>query len=95
MTDSNTRDPIERHRAFDTEAIQRRVRWCVTCRPSCRDLAEMMAERGINVVDSAVRGWVSRNAPEFRMQWQRVARAAGSCWCGDAKYVKIKAEWHH
>ena len=50
MTQPIERDPIYRGRRFRTETIELCVRWYITYLLSCRDLAAMMAERGI--VDS-------------------------------------------
>ena len=47
MTQPIERDPIYRGRRFQTETIELCVRWYITYRLSYRDLAAMMAERGI------------------------------------------------
>ena len=49
MTKAIARDPIYRRRRFQPEIIELCVRWYLTYRLSYRDLAEMMAERGITV----------------------------------------------
>ena len=48
MTKPIVRDSIYRRRRFDAEIIERCVRWYITDRLSYRDLAAMMAERGIH-----------------------------------------------
>jgi transposase-like protein len=43
------RDPIYRGRKFQAEIIELCIRWYLTYQLSCRDLVEMMAERGVIV----------------------------------------------
>jgi hypothetical protein len=50
MTKPIARDSIYRRRRFDAEIIELCVRWYITYRLSYRDLAAMMAERGIIVL---------------------------------------------
>jgi transposase-like protein len=54
MTAAIARDPIYRHRRFQSETIELCVRWYLTYRLSYRDLVEMMAERGITVSHSTI-----------------------------------------
>jgi len=58
------RDPMSRYRRHQEEIIVLAVRWYISYRLSLRDLAEMLAERGLDVsvddlaVGSAVRSGV-------------------------------------
>ena len=72
MTQPIERDPIYRGRR--TETIELCVRWYITYRRSYRDLAEMMAERGIVVSHTTIMRWVLRFVPEFEKRWARYAR---------------------
>jgi transposase-like protein len=54
MTAPISRDPIYRRRRFEGEIIQLCVRWYVTYRLSYRDMAAMMAERGIAISHTTV-----------------------------------------
>jgi transposase-like protein len=65
MTAALARDPIYRRRRFPAEAIELCVRWYLTYRLSYRDLAAMMAERGINVSHTTILRWVLRYVPEY------------------------------
>jgi transposase-like protein len=58
MTKPIVRDPIYRRRRFDAEIIELCVRWYITYRLSYRDLAAMMAERGIIVSHTTILRWV-------------------------------------
>ena len=54
------RDAIYRRRRFSPETIELRVRWYITYRLSYRDLAAMMAERGVAVTHTTILRWVLR-----------------------------------
>ena len=78
MTKAVERDPIYRRRRFQSETIELCVRWYLTYRLSYRDLAEMMAERGVTVSHSTILRWVQRYVPEFELRWGRYARRVHS-----------------
>jgi len=63
MTKPIARDQIYRRRRFDAEIIELCVRWYITYRLSYRDLAAMMAERGIIgfrcIKGAIVQSWLS------------------------------------
>lgn len=63
MTLPLDRDPIYRGRGFQSETIELCVRWYITYRLSYRDLAAMMAERGIAVSHTTIMRWVLRYVP--------------------------------
>ncbi len=54
MTKRIARDRIYRGRRFAAETIEQCVRWYVTYRLSYRDVAAMMAERGIVVAHTTI-----------------------------------------
>ena len=74
MTQPIERDPIYRGRRFQTETIELCVRWYITYRLSYRDLAAMMAERGVVVSHTTIMRWVLRYVPEYERRWDRYAR---------------------
>ena len=65
MTQAKTRDPIYRRRRFEAEIIELCVRWYITYRLSYRDLAAMMAERGLSMSHTTILRWVIHYVPEF------------------------------
>jgi transposase-like protein len=67
-------------RHFDAEIIVLCVRWYLQYKLSYRDLAEMMAERGVSVAPSTILRWVQHYAPEFEKRWNRFARPVGGSW---------------
>src|SRR6202789_4597173 len=67
-------------RHFDREVIVLCVRWYLRFKLSCRDLVEMMAERGLSLSHTTILRWVHDYAPEFERRWNRFARPAGASW---------------
>src|ERR1700722_19635926 len=59
------RDPIYRRRRNSPETIELCVRWYLTYRLSYRDLAAMMAERGVAVSHTTILRWVLRYVPKY------------------------------
>ena len=55
-------------RRFPVMMILLCVRWYCKYGISCRDLAEMMQERGVAVASSTILRWVQRYAPEIGKQ---------------------------
>jgi hypothetical protein len=56
-------DELFKARHFDAEIIVMCVRWYLAFKLSYRDLAEMMAERGVSVAPSTILRWVQHYAP--------------------------------
>ena len=78
---------------FDREVIVLCVRWYLRYKLSFRDLAEMMAERGLSLAHTTIMRWVKRFTPEFVKSWNRLAMTAGQSWRVDETYVKIRGQW--
>jgi transposase-like protein len=94
MTKPIARDHIYRRRRFDAEIIELCVRWYITYRLSYRDLAAMMAERGIIVSHTTILRWVIRYVPEFEKRWNRFARPVNTSWRVDETYIRIRGKWN-
>jgi transposase-like protein len=90
MTEPLKRDPIYRGRRFPAETIELCVRWYITYRLSYRDLAAMLAERGIVVSHTTIMRWVLRYVPEYEARWARFARSPGSSWRMDETAVNVR-----
>jgi len=78
---------------FNSEIITLCVRWYVTYKLSYRGLAEMMAERHVDVVHTTIMRWVQLYVPAFAKRWQRFARSVGTSWRIDETYIKFKGKW--
>jgi hypothetical protein len=63
-------------RHFDREIIILCVRWYLRYKLSPRDLAEMMAERGLSLAHTTILRWVRRHTPEFVKRRSRFATPA-------------------
>jgi transposase-like protein len=74
------------------EIIELCVRWYITYRLSYRDLAAMMAERGIVVSHTTILRWVIRYVPEFEKRWNRFARPVNTSW---RVYIGIRGKWNY
>lgn len=95
MTKAIARDPIYRGRRFQSETIELCVRWYITYRLSYRDLAAMMAERGIRVSHTTILRWVLRYVPEFERRWARYARRVNSSWRIDETSIPVRGRWRY
>ena len=95
MTQPIERDPIYRGRRFRTETIELCVRWYITYRLSYRDLAAMMAERGIVVAHTTIMRWVLRYVPEYERRWARYATPVNSSWRMDETAVSVRGGLHY
>src|SRR5277367_3253072 len=85
-------DELFEGRHFDREVIVLCVRWYLRFKLSFRDLAEMMAERGLLMVRTTIMRWVHHCAPEFERRWNRFARPPGQSWPVNETYVKIRGK---
>ncbi len=92
MTQPIDRDPIYRGRRFKTETIELCVRWYITYRLSYRDLAAMMAERGIVVTHTTIMRWVLRYVPEYERRWARYATPVNSSWRMDETAIRVRGK---
>ena len=81
-------------RHFEGEIILWAVRWYCRYGISCRDLEQMIGERGVPVDHSTIYRWVQRYAPEIekRLRWQWCCPRSTS-WRVDETYVKVRGKW--
>ncbi|WP_227747374.1 IS6 family transposase [Paraburkholderia franconis] len=86
-------DGLFNGRHFDREVIILCVRWYPRYKLSFRDLAEMMAERGLSLVHTTIMRWVKHYTPEFVKRWNRFAVSTGQSWRVDETYVKVRGKW--
>jgi transposase-like protein len=95
MTKPIERDAIYRGRGFQTKTIELCVRWYITYRLSYRDLAAMMAERGVVVSHTTIMRWVLHYVPEYERRWNRFARPVNSSWRMDETAVSVRGGLHY
>ncbi len=70
------------------------VRWYCRYGVSCRDLEQMMGERGLSIDHSTIYRWVQKYAPEIekRLRWQWRGPLSTN-WRVDETYVKVRGQW--
>src|SRR3569833_94908 len=88
-------DPIYRGRRFSVDIIELCVRWYITYRLSYRDLAAMMAARGVAVTHTTIMRWVLRYVPEYEKRWARYAQPVNSSWRVDETYISVRGRPHY
>jgi transposase-like protein len=79
-------------RHFDSDIITLCVRWYITYKLSYRDLAEMMAERQVDLAHTTIMHWVQRYVPELAKRSQRSARPARTSWRIEETYIWLKGQ---
>jgi IS6 family transposase len=83
---------FSRH-AFPDDVIALAVRWYVRYRLSYADVAEWLAERGIEVERSTVYRWVQRFLPLFGEAARAHRTPVGAQWRVDETYCRLNARW--
>ena len=68
---------------FPREVISLTVRWYLRCGLSCRDVEELLAERGIVVDHVTIYRWVQRFTPEFIEAARPARQLPGDRWFAD------------
>jgi IS6 family transposase len=80
-------------RHYQGEIILLCVRWYLRYALSYRDLAEMMAERGLKVAASTICRWVLAYAPELEKRVKPQLKPTTDSWRVDETYIKVKGVW--
>jgi len=82
-------------RHFQSDIILCAVRWYRRYALSCRDVAELLRERGVWVDPTTVFRWVQHYAPELDQQCRPSLRATNDSYRVDETYIKIKKRWYY
>ncbi len=69
------------------------MRWYLRYGLSYRDLAELLAERGIEVDHVTIYRWVQTFTPVFNDAARPARRVSGHRWFVDETYVKVAGRW--
>ena len=80
---------------FPPEVILLAVRWYLRFGLSHRDVAELLAERGVEVDHVTISRWVQRFAPELIDAARPCRHAVGGRWFVDETYVRIAGVWRY
>jgi putative transposase len=60
---------------------------------SCRNLEEIMAERGVNLDHATLNRWVVKYSPLIALRAKRRKSKPGGSWRMDETYIKVKGKW--
>jgi IS6 family transposase len=82
-------------RHFQADIILCAVRWYLRYALSCRDVEELLWERGVRVDHTTVFRWVQRYAPELDRRCRPWLRATNDSYRIDETYIKIKKRWYY
>ena len=82
-----------RYRRFAALVILQCVRWYSKYTLSYRQLAEMMAERGVSVDASTIWRWVQRYAPQLEKEIRWYQGYSGPAWRVDETCIRVKGVW--
>jgi transposase-like protein len=88
--------PVEalfKGRHFDGQIIILCVSWYTSFKLSLRDLAIMMADRGITMTHTTILRWVQHYLPEFEKRWSRYSHPVGGSGRMDETYIKVRGSW--
>jgi transposase-like protein len=80
-------------RQFETVIILTCMRWYLRYSLSYRDVAELMAERGLAVDHSTIYRWVQAYSPEVHRRIRHFLRPTSGSWRVDETYVKVRGKW--
>ena len=78
---------------FPKDVILFAVFFYVRYTASYRDLAEIMAERGVRVDHATLNRWVAKYSPLIANTARRRKALADRSWRMDETYIKVKGEW--
>src|ERR1700757_3348568 len=78
---------------FEPEIILLAVGWYLGFSLSYRDVAELLAERGLHADHVTVWRWVQRYAPEMERRLRKRLKATNDSWRVDEAYVRVKGKW--
>jgi transposase-like protein len=80
---------------FKKDIILTCVRWYVAYPLSCRQLEELMEERGVSVDHATIHRWVLKYAPQIEAAFHRRKRLVSLSWRLDETYIKVRGHWHY
>jgi len=78
---------------FQGDVILLCARWYLRYALTYRDLVEMMAERGLDMVHTTIMRWVHQYSPELDKRTRPHLKKTNDSWKVDETMVKIKGKW--
>lgn len=89
-----TRNPFKHHR-FPPDAILCAVRWYCRYAFSCRDVRDLLAERGIEVDAPTIYRWVRKFGPEIAKRSFKHRSSRGLNCHVDETYIRVGGKWRY
>ena len=86
--------PFKHHR-FPPDVILCAVRWYCRFALSCRDVRDLLAERGIEVDASTIHRWVRKFGPEIAKRSFKHRSWRGLNWHVDETYIRVGGKWRY
>jgi transposase-like protein len=80
---------------FERDVVLSGVRWYVAYAIGCRQIEEMMGERGVAVDHSTLHRWVLKYVPVLETAFVARKRPLGGSWRLDETYVRVKGAWKY
>ena len=80
-------------RHYSGDIILLLVRWYLRYALSCRDLEEMMTERGLDIEHTTIYRWGQDYAPDLDRRSRPHLKKTDESWHADETYVKVKGVW--
>ena len=80
-------------RHFTSEVILWALQWCLAFPISYRDLAFMLADRGVVVDHTTLFRWVQTYAATLEQRVRRHLRLCTGSWRVDETYIQVKGTW--
>lgn len=90
----SSKDKYKRHR-FPSVIIQHAVWLYYRFNLSCRDIEDLLAERGVTVSYEAVRLWCNKFGPQYARHLKKKSRGFGDTFFIDEVFVKIHGKQHY
>ena len=82
-------------RHFQRDMTLQNMRWYLAYSLSCRDIEEMMYERGFSVDHSTINRWVLHYSPQLDATFRHKKKRVGKRWRMDETYIKVKGQWKY
>ena len=88
-----SRRSLFKHHRFPRNSILCAIRWYLRYPLSYQDVADLLAERGIEVDRSTVFRWVQKFGPELTKRAEQHLRRASVDWNVDETYIRVGGKW--
>jgi IS6 family transposase len=92
IENKNTKDTLFKWKHYEASIILLCVRWYLKYSLSFRDLAEIMAERGLTLHHSTIYRWVKQFSPVLSSRVRKHLKPTNDSWRLDETYLKLRGK---